>query len=153
MSSPAALSVAAAVVAGTHSDPLPSWNSGTTRSAIVEFVERVTRPDTPDFVKEADRIAVFDNDGTLWSEQPVYFQLIFAIDRVRALAPQHPEWTTREPFASLLRGGAKAALASGDRAVTEIIAASHAGISTDEGRRSGCSSQWRGSKWQESSPQ
>jgi len=121
-----------AVVAGAQPDPLPSWNAGPARSAIVAFVERVTRPDTPDFVKPAERIAVFDNDGTLWAEQPVYFQLLFAIDRVRAQAPQHPDWKTKEPFASLLKGDMKAALAGGDRAVAELIAASHAGISTDE---------------------
>lgn len=135
MSSLPALSAATAVVAGAQSNPLPSWNSGPARSAIVEFVERVTKPGTPDFVKEADRIAVFDNDGTLWAEQPIYFQLLFAIDRVRALSPQHADWKTKEPFASLLKGDTKAALAGGERAVTEIIAATHAGISTDEFER------------------
>jgi phosphoglycolate phosphatase-like HAD superfamily hydrolase len=128
----AALAVAAAVVAATQSNPLPSWNAGGPRNALVAFVTRVTKAGSADFVKPAERVAVFDNDGTLWGEQPAYVQLLFAIDRVRALAAQHPEWKTKEPFASLLNGDTKAALAGGDHAVTEIIAASHAGISTDE---------------------
>jgi phosphoglycolate phosphatase-like HAD superfamily hydrolase len=112
-------------------DPLPSWNAGPARSALITFVESVTRSGTPEFVPPAERIAVFDNDGTLWAEQPAYFQLLFAIDRVRALAPQHPEWKTREPFASALKGDVAAALKGGDRAVMELLAVSHAGISTD----------------------
>ena len=90
-------------------DPLPSWNDTDPKKAIVAFVDRVTTPGSPDFVPDADRIATFDNDGTLWAEQPMYFQLLFALDRVKALAPQHPEWETEEPFASLLRGDAKRA--------------------------------------------
>jgi phosphoserine phosphatase len=97
----------------------------------VAFVERVTTPGSPDFVAPAERIAVFDNDGTLWAEQPAYFQLLFAIDRVRTLASTHPEWKTEQPFASLLNGDMKGALGGGDRAAVEILAASHAGISTD----------------------
>jgi hypothetical protein len=85
------------------SDPLPSWNEGTAKQAITSFVTRVTQKDGPDFVSPADRIATFDNDGTLWSEKPVPFQLVFAFDRVRAMAPQHPQWKTKELFASLLR--------------------------------------------------
>jgi phosphoglycolate phosphatase-like HAD superfamily hydrolase len=112
-------------------EPLPSWNAGGARRAIVSFVERVTKAGSPDFVKPSERIAVFDNDGTLWSEQPAYFQLMFAVDRVRALAPQHPEWTSQEPFASVLRGDLKAALAGGEHNAVQIVAASHAGISTD----------------------
>jgi phosphoglycolate phosphatase-like HAD superfamily hydrolase len=112
-------------------DPLPSWNAGSARSALVTFVDRVTQAGSPEFVAPAERIAVFDNDGTLWAEQPAYFQLLFAIDRVRALAPQHPEWKTREPFASALKGDVAAALKGGERAVMELLAASHAGISTD----------------------
>ena len=81
--------------------------------AILAFVEQVTHPGSPDFVPPAERIATFDNDGTLWAEQPMYFQLLFALDRVKALAPQHPEWKTKEPFASLLKGDVKGALAGG----------------------------------------
>jgi hypothetical protein len=84
--------------------PLTSWNQGAARSAIVDFVERTTRQGTPDFVPQAERIAVFDNDGTLWAEQPMYFQLAFALDRIRALAPEHPEWKTTQPFKGALEG-------------------------------------------------
>jgi phosphoserine phosphatase len=126
--------VAAAAAARTQAqpDPLPSWNEGTAKRALVAFVTAVVTPGGRDFVAPAERIAVFDNDGTLWAEQPAYFQLLFAIDRVRALAPRHPEWKTQEPFASLLKGDIKAALAGGEHAVMEIVGASHAGISTDE---------------------
>jgi hypothetical protein len=113
-------------------DPLPSWHDGKARQSIVTFVERVTKEGTPDFVPAAERIAVFDNDGTLWAEQPMYFQLLFALDRVKALAPQHPEWKDQEPFASLLKGGVKGALAGGERAVAEIVMATHAGMTTAE---------------------
>ena len=85
------------------SDPLPSWNEGETKQSIVDFVKATTEKRSPDFVPEPERIAVFDNDGTLWAEQPMYFQFLFALDRVKALAPQHPEWKDKEPFASLLR--------------------------------------------------
>jgi phosphoserine phosphatase len=124
----------ASAVAGVAraADPLPSWNDGAAKRAIVAFVEQVTKPDGPGFVPPAERIAVFDNDGTLWAEQPLYFQLAFAIDRVKALAPQHPEWKTREPFASLLRGDTQAALAGGEHALLEIVAATHSGTTTDE---------------------
>ncbi|ADJ29577.1 HAD family hydrolase [Nitrosococcus watsonii] len=108
-------------------DPLPSWNDGEAKSAIIEFVQRITRKNSPDFVPEPERIAVFDNDGTLWAEQPLYFQLIFALDRVKALAPKHPEWKSKEPFASLLKGDVKTALAGGEHAALEIMRATHAG--------------------------
>src|SRR5664280_751663 len=85
-------------------DPLPSWNDTSTRQAIVAFVEKVTAPGSPGFVPVEQRIATFDNDGTLWAEQPLYFQGFFSADRVKALAPQHPEWTNQEPFASVLKG-------------------------------------------------
>jgi phosphoglycolate phosphatase-like HAD superfamily hydrolase len=88
--------------------------------------------DPPDFVPPAERIATFDNDGTLWAEQPVYFQLLFALDRVKALAPQHPEWKEKEPFASLLKGDLESALAGGERSILEIIMATHAGMTTEE---------------------
>ena len=94
-------------------DLLPSWNDGKTKQSIVDFVAKVTKEGSPDFVPVAARIATFDNDGTLWAEQPLYFQLFFALERVKALAPQHPEWQTKEPFASLLKGDVKAALAGG----------------------------------------
>ena len=96
-------------------DPLPSWNEGASKKAIADFVSRVTRQGGPDFVPPAERIATFDNDGTLWSEQPVYFQVAFALDRVKALAPQHPEWKTTQPFKGVLEGDMKAVAASGER--------------------------------------
>ncbi len=111
-------------------DSLPSWNETAPKKAIVTFVERVTKEGSPDFVPEAERIATFDNDGTLWAEQPIYFQLLFAIDRVNALAPQHPEWNTQEPFASLLKGDMKRALEGGEHAILEIVMSTHAGMTT-----------------------
>ena len=111
---------------------LPSWNDGPAKKAIVEFVGKVTRSGSPDFVPPAERIAVFDNDGTLWCEQPMYVQMQFALDRVKALAPQHPEWKTEEPFASLLRGEVKGTLAGGEKVLVEIVMASHAGTTTEE---------------------
>jgi len=111
-------------------DPLPSWNDGQAKKSITEFVDKVTKEGSPDFVPPEERIATFDNDGTLWCEQPMYFQLLFALDRVKALAPQHPEWKTKQPFASLLKGDLKAALAGGERAMLEIIVATHAGMTT-----------------------
>ena len=116
-------------------DPLPSWNDGAAKKAIVEFVSKVTREGGPQFVPPAKRIATFDNDGTLWAEQPMYFQLLFALDRVKALAPQHPEWKDEEPFASLLKGDVKGALAGGEPAVFQIVMATHAGMTTDEFER------------------
>ena len=113
-------------------DHLQSWNDGAARRSIEEFVKRVTTHGSKDFVPEPERIAVFDNDGTLWAEQPMYFQLLFALDRVKALAPQHPEWKTTEPFASLLKGEVKGALAGGEKAMLEIIMATHAGMSPQE---------------------
>ncbi len=113
-------------------DALPSWNETGPKKSIVAFVEKVTSPGSPDLVPQAERIATFDNDGCLWSEQPIYFQLIFAIDRIRALAPNHPEWKTQEPFASVLKGDVKAALAGGEKALLEMVMATHAGMTTDE---------------------
>jgi phosphoglycolate phosphatase-like HAD superfamily hydrolase len=115
-----------------QTDPLPSWNNGATKKAIVDFVKTTTTKGSPKFVPPAERVATFDNDGTLWAEQPLYFQLFFALDRVRVLAPQHPEWKDKEPFASLLKGDVKAALAGGEKAMLEIVAATHAGMSTEE---------------------
>ncbi len=112
-------------------DELPSWNDGMNKQAVVDFVKRVTTPGL-DFVPEAARIAVFDNDGTLWAEQPMYFQLFFALHRIKVLAPQHPEWKTTEPFASLLKGDVQGALAGGEHAILQIVMATHAGMTTDE---------------------
>jgi len=112
--------------------PLPAWNDGVARRAIVQFVESATRAGGPGFVPSAERIATFDNDGTLWSEQPMYFQLAFAIARVQALAPAHPEWKTLEPFKTLLAGDVKGALAQGQPAVLKMVMATHAGMTTQE---------------------
>jgi hypothetical protein len=114
------------------SDPLPSWSDGKAKQSILAFVEKVTTPGSPDFVPPAERIATFDNDGTLWAEKPMYFQLFFALDRVRELAPQHPEWKDKEPFASLLKGDVKAALAGGQKAALDIVMVTHAGMTTTE---------------------
>ena len=113
-------------------DPLPSWNEGVSKRSIVDFVNRVTRKGGPAFVPPPERIATFDNDGTLWSEKPVPFQVMFAFDRVKALAPQHPDWKTREPFASLLTGDMAGVAAGGEKGVLAIMAATHTGMTTDE---------------------
>jgi phosphoglycolate phosphatase-like HAD superfamily hydrolase len=113
-------------------DPLPSWNDGVAKAAILRFVEDVTTESGQLFVPPAERIATFDNDGTLWAEQPIYFQLLFALDRVRSLAPKHPEWNSKEPYASLLKGDVKTALAGGEKAIAEIIMVTHSGITTEE---------------------
>ena len=126
----ASLFLCAAVAAA--SEPLPLWNDGVTKQAIINFVGRVTKDGSADFVPEAQRVAVFDNDGTLWAEQPMYIQALFVADRVKALAPQHPEWTTKEPFASLLKGDAEGVAASGESGIAELMAITHAGMSTDE---------------------
>jgi len=112
--------------------PLPSWNDGKARTAIINFVAAVTDQKHKDYIEPDQRIAVFDNDGTLWVEQPMYTQLFFALDRVKALAPQHPDWKTKEPFASLLKGDVKKALAGGEKSILEIVMATHAGMTTDE---------------------
>ena len=111
-------------------DPLPSWTDGPTKAAIESFVKRVTDRSDPDYVPPADRIAVFDNDGNLWAEKPVYFQLLFAIDRVKALAPEHPEWRDQEPFKSAIAGDLEGVAKSGTEGLAKIVAASHAGMST-----------------------
>ncbi|KGQ19439.1 Nonspecific acid phosphatase [Lysobacter dokdonensis DS-58] len=110
---------------------LPSWSDSAARRAIVDFVRRTTTPGGPDFVAPAERIAVFDNDGTLWSEQPMYFQFLFALDRVRALAGANPEWATTTPFKWVLDGDMKALAASGEKGLMPIVAATHAGMTTD----------------------
>jgi phosphoglycolate phosphatase-like HAD superfamily hydrolase len=113
-------------------DPLPSWNEGPAKQAIVRFVHDATDTTGGKFIPEDERIATFDNDGTLWAEQPMYVQLIFALDRVKALAPQHPEWKTKEPFASLLKGDVNKALAGGEKAIAEIVMVTHAGMTTTD---------------------
>lgn len=113
-------------------DPLPSWNEGSAKQSIMTFVEESTNPDNVAFIPESDRIAVFDNDGTLWSEQPMYFQLAFAIDRVKALAPDHPEWQTEQPYKALLEGDLKTALSDGEEAIIKIVMSTHAGMTTGE---------------------
>jgi phosphoserine phosphatase len=113
-------------------ESLPSWNDGKARQSIIDFVTRVTEKGSPDFVPPAERIAVFDNDGTLWAERPMYFQLLFALERVKALAPEHPEWQDTEPFASLLEGNVEGAMADGMQSVVEIVMATHAGMTTAE---------------------
>jgi hypothetical protein len=120
------------VLADAGGDPLPSWNDTASKKAITAFVERATKQNSPDFVPEAERIATFDNDGTLWAEQPMYFQLLFALDRVKLLAPQHPEWATTEPFASLLKGDVKEALAGGEPALMKIVVETHTGMDSVE---------------------
>lgn len=113
---------------------LPSWNDGDSRARIVAFVQAVTDPASKQYVPPAERIAVFDNDGTLWTEQPMYFQLAFILDRVKALAPQHPEWQTQEPFKSVLAGNMAGVAAAGEHGLLEMMAATHAGMTTDEFR-------------------
>jgi phosphoglycolate phosphatase-like HAD superfamily hydrolase len=129
-----AMALAAALVpwAQAQSDPLPSWNDGAAKARILEFVRAVTVAGTPTFVPPAERIAVFDNDGTLWSEQPAYFQLLFALDRIKALAPKHPEWKTKQPFKAALEGDMKALAASGEHGLLELVMATHAGNTTQE---------------------
>jgi hypothetical protein len=113
-------------------DPLPSWNKGPAKTAIVKFVKEATQKGGRHFIASAKRIAVFDNDGTLWSEQPLYVQLAFALDRVKALSPRHPEWKDTEPFKSVLDGDLKGVMAGGERALLELVMASHAGMTTEE---------------------
>jgi len=112
-------------------DPLPSWNEGKTKSNIIDFVNKTTREGSPEFVQVTDRIACFDNDGTLWSEQPIYFQLAFTIDRIKILAPEHPEWKNEQPFKALLEGDMKTVMAGGEHALLQLVMATHAGMTTE----------------------
>ena len=116
-------------------EALPSWNDGPSKRAIVKFVTEVTTTGAPTFVPVADRLAVFDNDGTLWCEQPIYFQFAFALDQVKAMAPKHPEWKTQEPFASILKGDLNGMLASGEKGIFQVLAATHTGMTTDDFNR------------------
>ena len=126
------MAILAFATAQASEDHLRSWKDGPTKKAIVEFVKTTTDKASPNFVPPAERIATFDNDGTLWAEQPMYVQALFAFDRVKALAPQHPEWRTQEPFASVLKGDLKGALSGGEKALLEIMMTTHAGMTTDE---------------------
>ena len=131
----APLLVGLAPVPQGAADPLPSWRDGASKTAITAFVAQTTKAGSPDFVAPPERIAVFDNDGTLWAEQPMYVQLAFALDRVKALAPEHPEWQDQEPFKSLLAGDVKGALAGGEKAIAGMLMATHAGMTTVEFER------------------
>jgi phosphoglycolate phosphatase-like HAD superfamily hydrolase len=124
--------VAFATTTARAADPLPSWNDGKTKQSIVAFVEKVTKQGSPDFVPVAERIATFDNDGTLYAEQPMYFQAFFIFNHIKALAPRHPEWKDKEPFASVLKGDVKAALAGGEHALLEMAMATHAAMTSEE---------------------
>jgi len=130
------LALAVSLVFGTlvlaQNDPLSSWNDGPTKQAVVAFVQQVTDRSSPQFVPPAERIATFDNDGTLWPSHPMYTQLAFALDRIKALAPQHPEWKTKQPFKAVLDNDLKALAAAGEKGLVELIMASHAGMSTAE---------------------
>ena len=115
-----------------QNDPLPSWNDTAPKRAIVAFVDKVTKEGSPDFVPVSDRIATFDNDGTLWVEQPMYVQLRFALDRVKELAPQHPEWKTTQPFKGALDGDMKAVMASGEKGLVQLIMLTHSGMTVEQ---------------------
>src|SRR4029450_10837961 len=119
-------------LSGAERDQLPAWNDGASKKSIVDFVDRVTREGGPDYVKPEERIATFDHDGTLWAEQPMYFQIMFAMDRVRALAPKHPDWKTKQPFKAVLDRDIKALAALGETGFLKIMAVTHTGITTDD---------------------
>ncbi len=129
-----AVSVAAigSHVARAADDPLPSWNDGAAKQAIVAFVEKVTKEGGPNFVPPELRIATFDNDGTLWCEQPMYFQELFAFDRIKAMADKHPEWKDKEPYKFVLDGDLKALASQGEKSLLEIISSTHSGMTVEE---------------------
>ena len=129
---PVLLGPASPIPLHAQTDPLPSWNEGATKQAIMTFVARVTQQGGPDFVPPAERIATFDNDGTLWCEHPMYVQLAFALDRVKAMAPLHPEWKDKQPFRAALEGDMKTLAASGERGIGELVMATHAGMTSEE---------------------
>ncbi len=126
------LVVTGARAASAQTDPLPSWNDGPSKQSIVQFVQAVTDRANAQYVPPEARIATFDNDGTLWSEQPMYFQGLFAFDRVKALAPKHSEWKTTQPFQGILENDMKAVAAAGEKGLFEVVAATHTGMTTDE---------------------
>lgn len=111
-------------------DSLPSWNDGPAKKAIIDFVTQTTKEGSPDFIPVADRIACFDNDGTLWSEQPLYFQFFFAIEQIKTMAPQHPEWKDKQPFKAILKGDMKTVMGGGEKFLLQILKVSHAGMTT-----------------------
>ncbi|MGC7380957.1 haloacid dehalogenase-like hydrolase, partial [Xanthomonas citri pv. citri] len=115
----------------TGKDPLPAWNDGSLKQAVIQYVTNATKEGYAGFIPVNDRIAVFDNDGTLWSEQPLYFQFFYSFDKIRQMAPQHPEWKTNEPFKSILAGNIKSALASGEKGLMSIMGATFSGMSAD----------------------
>jgi phosphoglycolate phosphatase-like HAD superfamily hydrolase len=115
-----------------QTDPLPSWNDTAPKKSIITFVEKVTKEGSPDFVPADERIATFDNDGTLWVEQPMYVQMAFAIDRIKQLAPSHPEWKTKQPFKGVLEGDMKAVAATGEKGIVELIMATHSGVTVEQ---------------------
>ena len=124
-----ALALASSVLYGASvfaqdADHLPPWNNGQAKQTITDFVDRVTKSGGADFVPEAQRVAVFDNDGTLWAEQPIYFQLAFAMDRIRAMSKSHPEWADEQPFKAVLKGDQKAFAAAGEKGLLDIVATS-----------------------------
>jgi len=131
----AVLATAAGVAPAQPADPLPSWNAGPTKDRIVAFVRAVTDRNGKEFVPLEERIAVFDNDGTLWSEQPMYFQLAFALDRVKALAPKHPEWKSKQPFKAAIENDMKTLAASGDKGLLTLVMTTHAGMTPEEFRK------------------
>lgn len=120
------------ITARSGNDPLPSWNNGKTKAAIINFVNQVTNEQSPDFIKIEDRIATFDNDGNLWSEQPMYFQLFFAIDRVKYLADEHPEWQIQQPFKAVLENDIPAMLSNGHKGLLDLMMATHTGMTTEK---------------------
>jgi phosphoglycolate phosphatase-like HAD superfamily hydrolase len=127
-----AISVIDAAAAQSPPDPLPSWNEGVVKNSIVDFVAAVTTQGGADYVPPEQRIATFDNDGTLWTEQPFYFQGVFAIDRIKVMAPQHPEWKARQPFKAVFDGDMKALAGTGETGLMQIVVAAHSGMTTDE---------------------
>src|SRR5579871_3097756 len=126
------LPIAISCSALSQSDPLPSWNDTAPKKAIIAFVDRVTKEGGPDFVPPADRIATFDNDGTLWVESPIYTQVAFAFDRVRQMAPQHPEWKTQQPFKGILEGDMKAVAATGEKGLFQVVVATSTGMTNEQ---------------------
>jgi haloacid dehalogenase-like hydrolase len=126
------IALVCSLVAGAQTDPLPSWNDTAPKKAIIEFVQKVTAEGTPDFVPIDQRIATFDNDGTLWVEQPMYVQLAFVLARVHQLAPKHPEWKTTQPFKGVLEGDVKAVAATGENGLMQLMSATHAGMTVEE---------------------
>jgi phosphoserine phosphatase len=126
------LALAFTCIAARAAEPLPSWNDSAPKKAIIDFVEMITKEGSPGFVPAQERIATFDNDGTLWSEQPMYFQLAFALDRVKSLAPEHPEWKEKQPFKAALEGDLKTVFSGGEHTLLELLMATHAGNTTEE---------------------